>query len=565
MIMQPTKSGTARSPEALLVMLVFAVALAARGLFLWQAGIDQYDEGVYAFSGLGLFDDSQPHRIYPGQVRFSPPAYFTLVGLGFAALGASDSLAILINVLLGAFTVLAVWWAGRRWFGPAAGVAAAVMLALNEAHITLSRSALTDVAFGLFFVLALVALVETVRKESFSLAILAGLAVGVAWNTKYHGWFAPLITGGALLAWSYQRRREEPLRIRPFVALGISAVVALLCYLPWMLFIRSQPGSMEGLANYYMTMLSPEWFANFWRHVRMQYFLEGPYSRVGVMIAIGAIVLLAKGTISTTTRLWQLALLTASVLLIGAAGVTLLLAVVFIASSVRSRASLPVWLLAAWIGLWLVAAPIYHPYFRLLLPLTIATCLGAGAQLARWVSMPESKAAVSGRSLVYIGAAAAIVFLVSLGLPDPSNPWRPSRSAAVAATTIASHVPRGNAVLVVGEPPIAFYLHMAARPSFGGVERKSVLDTLRQPVYIVTGRYSKQVPGIRKWMAQHEPQLQHLASVPFFPRDLRLLDDFDPKDARRLAATRDSTFDLDLYLYRPASEGNSRASDKAAR
>ena len=141
-----------RAELALLAVLFAALALRA-----WNAlahGIDHFDEGVYAFSALGIADPSAPLQLFPGEFRFSPPVFFTLIGAVAKVFHLqTDAAAIALNVALGTLTVAALWWIGRAWFGASAGLAAAALLGFNEYHVALSRTGLTDVAFSLFFLL----------------------------------------------------------------------------------------------------------------------------------------------------------------------------------------------------------------------------------------------------------------------------------------------------------------------------------------------------------------------------------------------------------------------------
>ena len=71
------------------------------------------------------------------------------------AFGTSNFAAMAVNIAAGVFTALALWWVGRRWFGPTAGLAAATLAALSDVHIFFSRTALTDVVMCFFLVCAL--------------------------------------------------------------------------------------------------------------------------------------------------------------------------------------------------------------------------------------------------------------------------------------------------------------------------------------------------------------------------------------------------------------------------
>src|SRR5688572_26557900 len=200
---EPVSSGSltnSRIPAAE-VIGVIALTGCALGLRAWgfgDTGLGQFDEGVYAFTGLGLTDPSQPYRMFPEQQKFSPLVYVSLVALSYLLRGASAHSAILVNVIVGTLSVLGVWWIARRWFGAAAAIGAAVFTALSEAHVILSRTALTDVTFTLLFFIALAAMVWSLERGGTWRAVVAGVLVGLAWNTKYHGWFALVIVAMAI-------------------------------------------------------------------------------------------------------------------------------------------------------------------------------------------------------------------------------------------------------------------------------------------------------------------------------------------------------------------------------
>jgi dolichyl-phosphate-mannose-protein mannosyltransferase len=537
--------------EALIVAVLTIAAFVLRAWSLGTAGLSQFDEGVYTFSALGLTDPSQPHRLFPDQQKFSPPVYFSLVALSYLITGGpSDRAAILVNVVLGALTVPLIWIVARAWFGPAAGVASAALLALNEFHIVMSRSALTDVAFAFFFLVAIATLVWAVEKGGLWRAVIAGLTVGVAWNTKYHGWFALVIVGGGVLGrwWFGGASRAW---FRRSLGIGIVAgVVGLLCYAPWALFIQQQSGSTGGWARYFATMLELDWFGNLYRHMQQQALLEGPISRASIPVAVllSSLVESENGEHGAVGPLGAVVLGLLS-FTIGAAGTALLIGLFGLALLLARRTSLDGWVLAAWLLLWFVAAPVYHPYFRLLLPFTIATFLLAGSALGDALTRMDELRQVAVSRVVAV-VSAAIVLFVSLRGDDLTNPWHPSRSLAAAADSIAARLPDGAPVKVVGEPPLSFYLHMRGHPSFDRFEIAEV-DSAREPMYLVTGRYTRRAPILAAMIERHRAELQELGRVPVSPSDLRLLDDFNPGPAADYRARPDSSYDLIVYRFTP--------------
>ncbi len=536
------------SLEVLLVACAVVAGLALRGWQLGDMGLSHFDEGVYAFSGHGLADPSQPRRLFPDQARFSPPVYVSLVAL-LNVLGVSPERSpFLVNLGVGTLTIPVVWWLTRRWCGPAAAVAAAWLVSLSEFHILMSRTALTDVTFALVFLLALGAVLVTFERQTRGAAVVAGLLTGLAWNTKYHGWFALVIAAMVIAArWRFERIRREELR-RLVQLWAIMSVSAAACYLPWAIFIQSQASGSAGWAAYFATMLRLDWFGSLWRQVQQQAYLEGPWSRASVPLAATAALLVAKGQ-GKTFPSWFLPVSGLAALLVGSAGAALGLAVAALSRAWRRGPTGAEWLLASLLGLWFVMGPIYHPYFRLLLPFTLATFVLGGAALSAFM---QSGSPPAGSGFPVVGAALSVaVWFASLPRNDPSDPWRTSRGLQDAAAGIDARLPAGAPVSVLGEPALAFYLHRRGHASF---ERTTMdgLDSLVAPRYLVAGVYLRRAPILRERFEARRDRLELLARFPAGrPSDLRLLDDFKPDTAARWMARPDTTYDLLLFRFTP--------------
>jgi len=530
------------------------------------AGIDHYDEGVYAFSALGLADGSQPHRLYPQQSRFSPLVYPALVSLSFRIFGPSDQSAIVVNIVLGALSVLALWWVARIWFGAAAGLAAAACLALSQYHIALSRSALTDVAFGLFFILALGTATIAFRRQCFGLAILSGLFVGLAWNTKYHGWFLLIIVMLAQLPFLWSERRRPADRLRRAGLIAAMGVTAVFCALPWFLYVQGESGGYLGLLRYQSSLIDGRWLPNLIVQMQFQYFLEGPLSKISVIVAFSlALFITEQQTGRPRTRFpWTslvlLLVLSLAVLVAGATAVICILSVVaapLILWRLYSRREADfgaAWIFISWLSILFVASPLYRPYARLALPLLMALFIGAGysfSLLAQRMTVSE-RASVAVAWYVF-GAVLSIaaVLGVALALTTPSNPWRRARSMADAADAMTHVIPPSTPVSVVGEPDLAFYLHLAGRPAFERRDNPADWQTPGEPTYLVAGVYSRRAPQLRESLSALGSSLELVATYKAYPKDLRLLDDFTTQEAEQFLASPDATYDLNLYRILP--------------
>ncbi len=430
-------------------LVLFALLLCALVLRAWNAlahGIDHFDEGVYAFSAIGIADPSAPLQLFPGEFRFSPPVFFTLIGTVARIFGLqTDAAAIALNVALGTLTVAALWWIGRAWFGRAAGLAAAALLGFNEYHVMLSRTGLTDVAFALFYLIAIYALIEALERRSLKLALLAGLAVGVAWNTKYHGWLALAMAGASLIPalWeSLRGRSRDGLRLLGLWC--VSAFVAAACYVPWALYVEGQPGGYRGLVEYQKTMLEGAWIDNLLRQGLHQLYFEGPFSRAGAVVAFLVAMLAARARYPLSRSLAATtAFIGACALTVGIAGTACLLCALALPRLLGKERNLRTTVLVVWMFVWFILTPLYHPYARLVLPFTIAACLAGGAWIAwRVERLSTQTGPVHGASLTAV--VALIVGAVSLLILDPSHPWRAGQSQKLAATALQEKIPVGQ-------------------------------------------------------------------------------------------------------------------------
>jgi 4-amino-4-deoxy-L-arabinose transferase-like glycosyltransferase len=552
-----SKSAGITRLEIALVLILLTLGFILRAWRLSEVGLDHYDEGVYVFSALGMTDSSQPLRLSAEQINHSPPVYFGLVGLAYLLFGGpSDTAAIFVNVLLGTLTIPVVWWMGRTWFGRPAGIAAAALLAFSEFHIVLSRCALTDVAFAFFFLLALAAIVSALKHQSILTAILAGLMVGLAWNTKYHGWFALMISGAALFLFTWRQKGTDVSRSRYFLLWIIIALVAAACYLPWALYVQSQPGGYAALAKHQRTWLRLHWFSNLARQVRMQYYLEGTLSRLSVLAGFLCALVVSGGRLRRATLFLPiLGLLLISALLFGGSGTAVLLVILAMPALLGRPVALQRWLILIWLAVWFLSTPLYNPFARLLLPFTAATYLVSGFWMSKFLDESQAEVRTIGRRCALIAAAMVIVLVVSAFLPDPSNPWRQSKSVAEAAQAMEELIPAGSRVVVVGEPTLAYYLHLADRPAFetshDTTDRFKEVEQLQSPVYVVTGVYTDCSPDLQACMKKLGKRLTLLGTFSMHPKDLRVLDDFLPGDARRYVEDPDNTYDLRLYLCSP--------------
>jgi 4-amino-4-deoxy-L-arabinose transferase-like glycosyltransferase len=463
--------------DRLIGFILFAAAVSLRAYQFGRTGLDHYDEGVYALSAADVIEGIFPSFAYPGQLFISPPTYFLTTAFTALATGlATDRAAILVNVVFGALTAVLIWRIAAAWLGPAAGLTAGVLTACSQYHIGLSRSGLTDVVFAFWLLLGLYLLAEALRSPRWTLAVAAGLAIGLAWNTKYHGWLAWAMVVPAWIAarWSTPASVDDRRAVRVLLVAG---AVAALCIVPWGLYILQQTSVQEFFTWYrgYTDRTIVSLGRTALLQLRQQLFYSGWLDWAS--LAVSCTVLVVSRSISAVGR--GAAVLAVAFLALAVWGeswlLTAPLAVVGGVMLLAGRANLGQWALLSLFGSWCVLLPLYRPYPRLALPLVLGCYVLAGAAVAR-VSRPGTASARQrGWTLacLVLGLGGAAFTSSTDG-----NPWRSSDGLRRIADHIATALPEGARVVVRHEPSLAYYLSRA------GYDALSYLDTER-------GRYER--------------------------------------------------------------------------
>jgi len=504
---------------------VAVVAIAGAALRFWDPasfGIDHYDEGVYVLSALGLGDASLPDRIFPDQIFFAPPLYFGLAALAHAISGLPlDTAAVLVSAFFGALTIPLVWWTGRSWFNPAAGIAASALLALSDFHISLSRAALTDATFLFFFLLAAALAARALERGSIPAALLAGLAAGLAWNTKYHGWLALAVAAGAhvlALARGGGLERWKRSLVSWLVMIGTAVAV----YLPWASYVASLPGGYGRLAEHQRLFLESDWLANLWQQAQRQGFLDGRLTDISLILAAAAALIAAGGRTGLSwPSIAVTGVLAAACLLPAGWAIVLALAMAGLVPA-WCRRSIGSAIAIAWLAIFSALTPLYRPYARLFLPLTIAACLLGGCALSWIVDRRRSGGSARVEVVVLVAFAAALFFAIGKQ-GRTADPFRSSRGLAAMAGDIASRIPRGSRVKVIEEPPLAYYMHRLGYDALRDVAGIAVGAPSSEPIYVITGPY-----GQEGSLVSLGDSVRPIADFRAPVKDLRAVDDADP-------------------------------------
>lgn len=395
--------------------------------------IEHFDEGVYASN---VWFGAEYGFQYPAQYLYAPPLLPSLIEGVLLLFGPSNFGAMVPSLFAGCLTIPLVWWVGREWFGPTAGIASATLATLSDSHIVFSRTALTDVLLCFWLLLAVYFVWKALTDGGRLPTVAAGICTALAWWTKYNGWLPLAIGGAGLVPWcilprlrirsslvdfgfslseampgsgSTKRGNRDPRRPESIGAnarisealvrwLAIAAI-AFTVWAPWLWHLQSKGGYAAVAANHrgYLVGLTG-WLSACQTQFGNLTLLEGTPGQHAPMAAFlvatiwaacGARRFTWNGLAGSFDSWLALALLAAlSAVLsgwgmtacIGTIGLVTALVVVdgIAQTAVWRRMRLAVWMLAAWfVGLSLTT-PIYTPYPRLTLPLVMAGWLSGG-------------------------------------------------------------------------------------------------------------------------------------------------------------------------------------------
>jgi hypothetical protein len=308
--------------ELLLILAITLTGFATRFTALDELAVEHFDEGVYA-SNLWFPDSGYA---YPQRHLYAPPLQPELIEWSMLIFGEARWVPFLPALLLGGLTVPLAWLVVRRWSCGAAAVAAASLVALNDFHIAISRSALTDGPLVFFLLLSVWLISEALARVDLRIAVAAGLATGLAWATKYNGWL-PIAIGvsgtlAAVVCLPARRQNSTPaadssngslLSWRDaLIILAVFVSVSLAAFFPVWEGLQDppgvdQPGGAQQVGGYtavmqnhrqYLTGLS-QWLPAAQRHEAVQRRYSGWPTLFGVWLAVVSAALVVRAERST--------------------------------------------------------------------------------------------------------------------------------------------------------------------------------------------------------------------------------------------------------------------------
>jgi 4-amino-4-deoxy-L-arabinose transferase-like glycosyltransferase len=171
----------------------------------------------------GVLRWGMPYVITFGNIMNQPPLAFYIEAAFFEVFGASTANGTTLITLFGLGCTALLYRVGEELYGKATGLIAAVLFALTEWELVLSRSFLIDVPSLFFSLLCLLVGIWAIRKDSVKLSFAAGIFFAAAFMTKL---FAVFILIPLLLFYLYRRPPNRTLMVKQLLAFVLPVLFA---------------------------------------------------------------------------------------------------------------------------------------------------------------------------------------------------------------------------------------------------------------------------------------------------------------------------------------------------
>jgi 4-amino-4-deoxy-L-arabinose transferase-like glycosyltransferase len=232
-------------PDAWVRPALAAVAALAGFLYFWHLSINGYANTYYSAAALaaseswkawffGSFDAGSFITVD------KPPLSTMLMGLSVRIFGLSPLSILAPQALAGVATVVVLFQAVRRSFGPVAGLIAAIVMALTPVAVLMFRFNNPDAVLTLLLVSAAWAVVRGLEDGRFRWVILASVLIGLAFLTKYLQ--AYLVLPAFALVWLVATHGSL---LRRIAGLAIAAGTTLVASGWWVVIVDSIPAALR--------------------------------------------------------------------------------------------------------------------------------------------------------------------------------------------------------------------------------------------------------------------------------------------------------------------------------
>lgn len=496
--------------ERLVLAIILLVGVGLRLGDLSRSAVEHFDEAVYV-SNL-LFGPESGYE-WPGRQFFAPPLLpLVIEWFDIAGLMVFGSLPVwwplLPSWLCGVVTIPSLWWIGRRWFSPAAGLTAAGIVALSGIHSAYGASALTDVPLTLAVLWGAYWFWKALVTGSSRDAVIAGLITAIAWWTKYNGWLvlAIGISGGLaaqLVLPPDQRRFGVWLRTSL-----IAAVVAVVAWSPVWFRDAAKVGGYDKIATNHQGYVHglDQWPAAAVQQLSAIASYDQRWICIGPALVLAALAFFGKAGFVSPGIVGGIATWTvAGTGLFAAISIPVGLATVpglwkdsrrIAGTEGRSvsSATLIAWCLvfAAVLGLTL-STPFYRPYPRLMLPWLALTALLWGGLLSRWMFASGESGPGSDRDyaivLFFMVVFGSVVYEARVRNWPGENRFAAVQSAERIARTLRDqNAGQDPVTFLTGDP--ALFHQLLRRQNFATAQvndLKFIDQPPPAPVYLVIG------------------------------------------------------------------------------
>ncbi len=346
------------------VLAIVGLALAVRLIHLTALGFNS-DEAVYtgqagALAGVGDYARNfSPFRAHPLMLQ-------TILAMEFTLLGhMSEFVSRATVAFTGVVTVFATYLLGRRMFGLAVGLAAALGLALMPYHVFISRQVLLDVPAGLAILLAFAALYRYDGPETRRWLYLAAALGGIACVLK-ETMLVFALAALVYLAWTKILKRTR--------VLDIVACAVLMCVMLAPFISTRFVFSGSGAGGYIIYQLfrppnHPAWYfpVVFWIFITPVAMAAIAYGVVLSCIrrtTADKLLLSWLATFGAFFQLWPTKLLPYAIILVPAMAIVGARGIVHLVALVRARWSTGVAAAAAGVMALAVLGPMIGPTWR---------------------------------------------------------------------------------------------------------------------------------------------------------------------------------------------------------
>jgi len=184
----------------------------------------QWDEVVHLNGGLTLNAGLYSKYV---STAFYPPLYDAVTAVSFQALGPSLFSARLVSALFSVLSLGAVFELAYILYNGKTALLAAVLLGIMPGYFWLSRLALLETMLLFFVAAALLCFFRWLQSKQDKYLVLAGLAVGLGFLTKYQA-----VAAGVIMVLSILFLARGQLK-RAFSRFTLLVAAAVLVIVPW--------------------------------------------------------------------------------------------------------------------------------------------------------------------------------------------------------------------------------------------------------------------------------------------------------------------------------------------